>query len=182
DNTIKDSLAPTFLESLIEFDSASVFVTQFEVYYRNNVDIDASATPTLYELYHDIPVAVIKEKNERRNTWFELSVFYKRYEMLVTGGIISKVSSKQLNSFLGASIPFPDVISSNKKTTTVFVAQNKSGFFVQERNLRNRIKHSSSFQWAAISKRFKEKGFFTINSLEITNSPNKKVNLISFVL
>jgi hypothetical protein len=99
--------------------------------------------------------------------------------MLVTGGVINET---QLTLFIGTSIHFPDALAGNRETTTVFVLNNKTNFILQERSLRNRIKSPASYQWAVISKRFKGKGFSTINPLEIRNSGNKNANLISFTL
>ncbi|CEJ03960.1 hypothetical protein RMCBS344292_17932 [Rhizopus microsporus] len=87
DDAIKHTLVPSFVVSLIRCDSNYVFVTQFETYFRNNTSIVASAISTIHEPYHDAPSTFIKEKNEKGNTWFELSIYYKRYEILVTGGI-----------------------------------------------------------------------------------------------
>ncbi|KAF7730267.1 hypothetical protein EC973_002510 [Apophysomyces ossiformis] len=46
DGVIDNILAPTLLESILLFDNNLVFVTQFEVYYRNNLAIDPSAVST----------------------------------------------------------------------------------------------------------------------------------------
>lgn len=34
-----------------------------------------------------MPVGEVKNKAERGKVWFELSIFYKRYELLATGGV-----------------------------------------------------------------------------------------------
>ena len=72
------------------------------------------------------------------NTWFELFIYYKRYEMLVTGGIIVEKTSNQLNPFLGPSVPFTNTKSSSQKTTTnILVNDIDIVFTLRERNLRN---------------------------------------------
>lgn len=183
DVAIQRSLAPTFLESLVKFDSAFVFITQFEVYYRNNVNVDASAIATPHEPYHESPVAIIKNKNEKGKEWFELSIFYKRYELLITGGIVGENTSSQLTPFLGPSVSFKKMTSSNQKATEkIIVLETGPAFDVRERKLRNWAKSSSFFKWAVFSKRFSDKGFSTTDPLRISNTRNKTANLSSFVL
>lgn len=139
-----------------------VFLTQFKTYFRNNPSIDDSAILTANDPYHDLPFAVIKDKNEKDNTWFELSIYYKRNEMLVTGDIIGEKRSNQLNPFLGPGIPFTNMASNSQRTTNhILVRDLNVAFTLRERNLRSWTKNSSSFEWAAVSKRFAEKGFQT---------------------
>lgn len=131
----------------------------------------------------DVPSEYIKDKNEKRNTWFGLSIFYKRYELLITGCIVGGPTAQQLNPFLGSGVSFTSMISNSQRTTTtIIVRQNKTTFLARERNLKSWTKNPSAFKWAAISRTFAEKGFHTTDQLRITNSRNKTANLISFVL
>ncbi|RCI04568.1 hypothetical protein CU098_012995, partial [Rhizopus stolonifer] len=146
---IENKLAPFFVESCLKFDFSFLFVTQFEVYYRNEENIDSSATHTLNDPYYDMPVGVIRDKNEKGKAWFEVSVFYKRYEILITGGMLGEMGSNQLNPFLGPSVPFSNLTSKKRRSTTnIIIPYKKQDSLLRERNLRNWTKPSASFKWA----------------------------------
>ncbi|KAI9259815.1 hypothetical protein EDC94DRAFT_612188 [Helicostylum pulchrum] len=86
----------------------------------------------MHEPYHDYPVAVSKRGE---NTWFELSIFFKRFELLITGGI---VASQKLTPFLGPNIPLENMTSHKTKTSKdIFVSSSKIAFVTRERTLRN---------------------------------------------
>ncbi|CEG82954.1 hypothetical protein RMATCC62417_16942 [Rhizopus microsporus] len=182
-DTAINNVAPNLLESIICFKDNWVFVTQFEVYYRNNKDIDSCALVTTSNKYYETPTATIKTKSEKGNTWYELSVFWKRFEFLVTGGVTGSNESSNIIQFLGPSISFIEMLSLNSNSTTKMLqAETEVAFVVQERNLRDWAKNGASYKWSCISKRFFEKGFFQMNPLRINDPKNSLYKLISKML
>ncbi|KAI9364580.1 hypothetical protein BD770DRAFT_378448 [Pilaira anomala] len=118
---------------------------------------------TMMDKYPVNLVAKIKNKTEKGKSWFELSIFWGRFEMLLTGGICGSKMSNDVVPFLGSNVPLNENIYVNCHDNGV-----KAHF--QVRSLRNWIKLSSSFEWACISSRFHRKGFATVNPLNIRNS------------
>ncbi|KAF7730268.1 hypothetical protein EC973_002511 [Apophysomyces ossiformis] len=184
DGVINDILAPEFLESVLLFDRNWVFVTQFEVYYRNNDVIDPSAMWNSKDRYYDSPVATVKPKNERGRSWYEVSIFWKRFELLVTAGLTGAKNDSSIVSFIGPNVPLVQLIGmSSNSTDRIHVVDSSKGVaaYFQERSLRDWTKASSSFKWACVSERFRRKGFTNAHPLYYEGI-NNMAKLISAIL
>jgi hypothetical protein len=184
EDNIKNIISPKLLEAVIVFQKNWIFATQFEVYYRNNPYIDDAAMNTMMDKYSGNLVAKIKNKTEKGKSWFEVSIFWGRFEMLLTGGISGSKMSNDVVPFLGPSIPLKELVDGDSFTSeNIYVNCHNDGIkaYFQVRSLRNWTKLSSSFEWACISSRFHRKGFSTVNLLEIRNS-TPLVTLISIIL
>ncbi|CEP15054.1 hypothetical protein [Parasitella parasitica] len=157
EDNIKNIISPKLLETVIVFQKNWVFVTQFEVYYRSNSYIDGSAMTTMMDKYPVNPVAKRKNKTEKGKSWFELSIFWGRFEMLLTGGICGNKMSNDLVPFLGLNVPLEELVDGESLISdNIYVNGHGDGVkaHLQVRNLRNWTKLSSSFDWACISSRF----------------------------
>ncbi|CAO3633782.1 unnamed protein product [Mucor hiemalis] len=181
--SIKTVIAPKLLESAILFQKNWVFVTQFEVYYRNNQELDESATATLMDKYSANPVAKIKNKTEKGKAWYEVSIFWGKYEILLTGGLCGAKLCGDVVPFLGPNVPLKELVDNDFVSVEILVNSCNEGVrsHSQPRSLRNWTKKSSSYEWACISKKFYFKDFFTVNPLNIVNA-KPLIMLISKVL
>ncbi|KAG2229482.1 hypothetical protein INT48_004684 [Thamnidium elegans] len=166
-------IAPKLLESIVVFKKNWVFVTQFEIYYRNDASIDESATATTMDKYPNNVVGKVKNKTERGKSWFELSLFWGRFELLLTGGLTGSRKTSDITPFLGPNVPFKELFDSDSLISDhIYIRCNCDGIAAnyQVRNLRNWMKLSSSYEWTCISRHFYEKGFKTTNVLAIRDS------------
>lgn len=181
--SIKTVIAPKLLESIILFQKNWVFVTQFEVYYRNNQEIDESATATLMDKYSANPVAKIKNKTEKGKAWYVVSIFWGKYEIFLTGGLCGAKLCGDVVPFLGPNVPLKELVDNDFVSVEILVNSCNEGVrsHSQPRSLRNWTKKSSSYEWACISKKFYFKDFFTVNPLNIVNA-KPLIMLISKVL
>lgn len=139
---------------------------------------------TMMDKYPVNLVAKIKNKTEKGKSWFELSIFWGRFEMLLTGGICGSKLSNDVVPFLGSNVPLKELVDGDSFTSeNIYVNCHDDGVkaHFQVRSLRNWTKLSSSFEWACISSRFHRKGFATVNPLNIRNS-TPLVTLISVIL
>ncbi|KAG0769223.1 hypothetical protein G6F62_005472 [Rhizopus arrhizus] len=153
-------------------------------YCRNNSYIDESAMTTMMDKYPVNLVAKIKNKTEKGKSWFELSIFWGRFEMLLTGGICGSKLSNDVVPFLGSNVPLKELVDGDSFTSeNMYVNCHDDGVkaHFQVRSLRNWTELSSSFEWACISSRFHRKGFATVNPLNIRNS-TPLVTLILVIL
>ncbi|KAI9363065.1 hypothetical protein BD770DRAFT_418203 [Pilaira anomala] len=173
EDNIKNIISPKLLETVIVFQKNWIFATQFEAYYRNNSYIDESAMTTMMDKYPVNLVAKIKNKTEKGKSWFELSIFWGKFEMLLTGGICGSKMSNDVVPFLGSNVPLKELVDGDSFTSeNIYVNCHDNGVkaHFQVRSLRNWTKLSSSFEWACISSRFHRKGFTTVDPLNIRNS------------
>lgn len=127
---------------------------------------------TMMDKYPVNLVAKKKNKTEKGNSWFELSIFWGRFEMLLTGGICGSKMSNDVVPFLGSHVPLNELVDGDSFTSeNIYVNCHDDGVkaYLQVKSLRNWTK-LSSFEWACISSRFHGKGFATVNPLNIRNS------------
>ncbi|KAG1148672.1 hypothetical protein G6F37_004276 [Rhizopus arrhizus] len=117
EDNIKNIISPKLLETVIVFQKNWIFATQFEAYYRNNSYIDESAMTTMMDKYPVNLVAKIKNKTEKGKSWFELSIFWGRFEMLLTGGICGSKMSNDVVPFLGSNVPLKELVEGDSFTS-----------------------------------------------------------------
>ncbi|CAO3654373.1 unnamed protein product [Cunninghamella echinulata] len=163
---IMKQAAPFFIESILVSDSSWCFVTQFELYVRDLTDIDDCAVVQEYP-YPQTPIANINKKTDRGKVWKELSIFWGRYELLVTGGLYgSKSGVDGVNAFLGSTLP--NITSSfNMDKMTILTSIKVPEVVQRERRLRNYSNMASTFFWSFHSKMFFDKGYKTTHPLHI---------------
>ncbi|KAI8057383.1 hypothetical protein BDF21DRAFT_497634 [Thamnidium elegans] len=145
---IKSIIAPKLLESIV-------------------------ATATTMDKYPNNVVGKVKNKTERGKSWFELSLFWGRFELLLTGGLTGSRKTSDITPFLGPNVPFKELFDSDSLISDhIYIRCNCDGIAAnyQVRNLRNWMKLSSSYEWTCISRHFYEKGFKTTNVLAIRDS------------
>lgn len=184
EGNIKNIISPKLLEAVIVFQKNWVFVTQFEAYYRNNSYIDESAMITLMDKYPSSLVAKMKNKTEKGKSWFEISIFWGRFEMLLTGGICGSKISNDAVSLLGPNVPLKELVDGDSLASeNIYINCHGDGVkaHFQVRSLRNWTKLLPSFEWTCISSRFHKKDFATVNPLNIRNS-TPLITLISVIL
>lgn len=80
-------------------------MTQAEVYARNRPQTDDCARKTLDIEYSEVPKVHLKRKEEGKNNWYEISIFWNMYEILVTGGLKGRNTSQEIEGFLRPAIP-----------------------------------------------------------------------------
>lgn len=166
EDNIKNIISPKLLETVIVFQKNWIFTTQSEAYYRNNSYMDESAMTTMMDKYPSTWHQEKKNKTEKGNSWFELSIFWGRFEMLLTGGICGSKMSNDVVPFLESNVPLNELVDGDSFTSeNIYVNCHDDGVkaHLQVRSLRNWTK-LSSFEWACISSRFHRKGFATVRS------------------
>lgn len=141
--------------------------------------MDESAIASLDRGYYKQPTAVVISKNEKKNRWFEMSIFYKRFEMLITGGVLC--TNNITVPFLGPTVPFNDKLSIIGLTSkNICIRSDSPSFVLRERNLRDWIKQASSYNWQVFSSDFTDKGFCNLDPLRLNRKTTTKI--ASFIL
>lgn len=104
-DVIMMDLSSLIIESVLIGETTWCLVTQFELYLRDLNAIDDYAIEQDYP-YPDTPVALVHTKSEKGRIWKELSIYWGRYELLITGGLYgTKNGIDGINAFLGPSLP-----------------------------------------------------------------------------
>ncbi|ORE05369.1 hypothetical protein BCV72DRAFT_229932 [Rhizopus microsporus var. microsporus] len=125
---------------------------------------------TWMDKYPSSLVAKVKNKTEKGKPWFELSIVWGKFEMLLTGGICGNKLSNDVVPFLGLNMPLKELVDGDSFTSeNIYVNCHDDGVkaYFQVRSLRNWIKLPSSFECACISSRFHRKDFATNEQYEV---------------
>ncbi|PHZ08710.1 uncharacterized protein RHIMIDRAFT_268463 [Rhizopus microsporus ATCC 52813] len=139
---------------------------------------------TWMDKYPSSLVAKVKNKTEKGKPWFELSIVWGKFEMLLTGGICGNKLSNDVVPFLGLNMPLKELVDGDSFTSeNIYVNCHDDGVkaYFQVRSLRNWIKLPSSFECACISSRFHRKDFATVSPPNNRNS-TPLMTLISVIL
>ncbi|GAA5816476.1 hypothetical protein MFLAVUS_010005 [Mucor flavus] len=168
-NTVATKLSSYLIEAIIQFDEQWVFITEYEMYIRNRSQVDDCAQESWWLMYPGELEAYLVKKNEKGNTWFEISLFYDRIEFLVTGGLRGSYSGGNVIPFLGSAQKFMDPLSirTNTRTTNILVREEGAAITRTTRRLRQYKKMAANKKWLFHSSRFVRKGFFMTVPLEV---------------
>lgn len=179
-NTVATKLPSYLIEAIIQFDEQWVFITEYGMYIRNRSPVDDCAQESWRLMYPGELEAYLVKKNEKRSTWFEISLFYDRIEFLVTGGLRGSYSGDNVVPFLGSAQKFTDplFIRTNTRTTNILVRGEEATITRTTRQLRQYKKIAANKKWLFRSSRFVRKGFFTTVPLEV-HLNFAKINLAS---
>ncbi|GAA5815964.1 hypothetical protein MFLAVUS_009483 [Mucor flavus] len=168
------SVANAFIESVICFEDMLFFVTQIDVFIRNENSVDPCAINTHTMNYPDTSVVKILQKSFKRTTWQELSILYGRLELLVTGGIYGFTTGGILGSFLGANLKITKPINTKISANIYLIQPSHLLVFQEERLLQNYARLATNYKWGFRSTRFFAKGFKTVNPLYTGNNSIKR--------
>ncbi|KAI8078385.1 hypothetical protein BDF21DRAFT_327052, partial [Thamnidium elegans] len=173
-------ISEKLIESVIQFDDHWFFITEFEIYVRNRSYIDDCAQESWWLMYPGKLEVYLVKKNEKGNSWFEISMFWDRLEFLVTGGLRGNYSDGVVTPFLGSSQTalYPLNVSTNIKTTNVLVRKEGAKTNQTTRKLRQYNKISAKQKWLFRSSKFVRKGFYTTVPLDV-HSNYIKTNMAS---
>ncbi|KAG2232372.1 hypothetical protein INT48_007387 [Thamnidium elegans] len=179
-NTKIIKISEKLIESVIQFDDHWFFITEFEIYVRNRSYIDDCAQESWWLMYPGKLEVYLVKKNEKGNSWFEISMFWDRLEFLVTGGLRGNYSDGVVTPFLGSSQTalYPLNVSTNIKTTNVLVRKEGAKTNQTTRKLRQYNKISAKQKWLFRSSKFVRKGFYTTVPLDV-HSNYIKTNMAS---
>ncbi|KAI9358202.1 hypothetical protein BD770DRAFT_427462 [Pilaira anomala] len=86
-NSVARALSSYLIESIVQFNKQWFFITEHEMYIRNNMQMVDCAQESLWLKYPSELEAHTLKKNENEDTWFELSLFFDKFEFFVTGGL-----------------------------------------------------------------------------------------------
>lgn len=77
------------------------------------MSIDESDIATAMNKYSNIVIGKVNNKTERGKTWFESSLFWGRFEILLTGGLTSGKNTSDIAPVLGPKVPFKELFDND---------------------------------------------------------------------
>ncbi|GAA5804659.1 hypothetical protein HPULCUR_010161 [Helicostylum pulchrum] len=185
-NTVATKLSSYLIEAIVQFDEQWFFITEYEMYIRNRSQLDDCAQESWWLMYPGELEAYIVKKNEKKNSWFEISLFWDRIEFLVSGGIRGNYSDGSVTPFLGSAHQSlgPFNIRTNTRTTNVLVREEAATVTQTTRRLRQYKKMAAYQKWLFRSSRFVRKGFCTTVPLEVycNSAKTNMASVASFLL
>ncbi|KAL9543619.1 hypothetical protein MBANPS3_008035 [Mucor bainieri] len=170
-----DSFCHQFVESIaVSSKGYWLYVTQAEAYMRDAKTIDDCANTTVAVGHPARPAFVLEQKREFQNQWHEAKLYFKNFELLVTGCLCgtyedgnsgsSSNSSSKIYAFLGASL---GKHAGADDYWRVYVPLVPTQVVSECRLLRSSTKAASGLQWLLKSRRFHANGYSTACALNL---------------
>ncbi|KAL9536802.1 hypothetical protein MBANPS3_012355 [Mucor bainieri] len=160
------AIGQQFVESiLLSNEGYNVLITQIEVYYKDrSVDDTSINNVQLPNQDHEKrPVVIVERKTAQKSVWYELKLFYKKYELFVTGGVHGHADEDEFSCFLGSSKAPHHLM---QQTHWIVIAPKSVVPFENDTRLLQSFRNRASrFRWAFKSKNFMAKGFHTASPL-----------------
>ncbi|KAG2203282.1 hypothetical protein INT47_000202 [Mucor saturninus] len=168
-NTVATNISKILIEAILQFEDQWFFVTEYEMYVRNRSQVDDCAQESWWLMYPGEVEAYIVKKNEKGNTWFEVSIFWDRLEFLITGGVRGNYSDGTLAPFLGSAQKHlePMNLQTHTRTSNIIIREEGAEVSQTTRRLRQYKKQAAHLKWLFRSSKFVRKGFHTTVSLDV---------------
>ncbi|CAO3637053.1 unnamed protein product [Mucor hiemalis] len=171
-------LAKKFMNCVIKFQQQLVYVTGFDLFCHFQRDNDDCATSMVLNNSSNA-VAKIQRKTYLSTQFFEISIYFGIYELLVTSGYISTNTS--ITPFLGSAIS--SIQPDEQCTEKIYVDTCRSMAISTERLLRQYMKMHSYKLWGFYSLDAFKKGFTPVVPISYhahVSQKNKKVTVHHF--
>lgn len=98
-----NEVASIFIDCVIRFDDFFFYVTSTDVFLHNHITIDDCAYGLDVEEYSIYPTAAVTRKQYITRLYYELSIFFGFFEVLITCGYFCKSGASPF-PFLGSSL------------------------------------------------------------------------------
>lgn len=139
-------------------------MTQAEAYMRGAKSIDDCANTTITVNHPAKAMFTIEQKREFQNQWYEAKVYFKNFELLITGCLCGNDGNDNVDAFLGASLRNYNAAENYWR---LYVPKESVSVVRECRLLRNFAKAATNFQWLLKYRRFQESGFGTACALAL---------------
>ncbi|KAK4509981.1 uncharacterized protein ATC70_008131 [Mucor velutinosus] len=174
------SLGSAFVESiLVSNQGCYVLVTQLEVYYKDkSVDDTSINNVQLINNHHQKrPVVKTERKTAYKNAWYELKIYFKNYELLITGAVCGRFDNDQHECFLGSSSA---PVTLMQQTHWLIIAPQTAVPCERDARLLQSFRNTASTNnWTFKSQNFVKKGFYTEHPLTFHENTNRVVDYFS---
>ncbi|CAO3614903.1 unnamed protein product [Cunninghamella blakesleeana] len=190
---LMNDIAPQLIESIIKNDSCWYYITQVELYVKDSKHVDDCALEQQYPITTAKSKAIIQNKSYKGTVWNELSIYWGKFEFLVTGGLAGTINEIEgISAFLGPALPIILPSSNNNNNEMkIFTRINSPNIIQRERRLRNYGKSSSNYKWSYHSSSFSNNGFISTHPLYLNlptgsssalKASDKRAKLYSFLI